>query len=95
LELFFVGIIEEMGLVADSINEMQRLCETYWSTIHQLASNKRLLEVSLSLLRATTAGERGIAMSACKLFELRLLVWYLSCKSMLVLKVLYIFIALY
>lgn len=42
-------VIKEMGVVADHMNEMQRLCETYWSLIHSLANDAKLYEVSLSM----------------------------------------------
>lgn len=34
-----------MGVVADHMNEMQRLCETYWPLIHNLSNDPKLFEV--------------------------------------------------
>ena len=39
------GVIKEMGVVADHMNEMQRLCETYWPLIHALSNDPKLHEV--------------------------------------------------
>lgn len=40
-------VIKEMSVVADHMNEMQRLCETYWPLIHSLSNESRLIEVSI------------------------------------------------
>ncbi len=36
-----------MGVVADHMNEMQRLCETYWLLIHTLSNDPKLYEVRI------------------------------------------------
>ena len=41
----FLDVIKEMGEVTDHINEMQRLCETYWPLINHLSNDAQLHEV--------------------------------------------------
>ena len=43
----FPEVIKGMGLVADHINEMQRLCETYWPLIQTLSNDTKLYEVHI------------------------------------------------
>jgi hypothetical protein len=39
-------VIKQMGVVADHMNEMQRLCEMYWPLIHNMSNDPKLHEVS-------------------------------------------------
>lgn len=40
-------IIKQMGVVADHMNEMQRLCEMYWPLIHSLSNDPKLHEIGV------------------------------------------------
>ena len=46
-------IIKEMGVVADHMNEMQRLCETYWPLLHTLSNDPKLIEVRDTIRQCT------------------------------------------
>lgn len=42
-------VIKQLGVVADYMNEMQRLCETYWTLIHSLSNDPKLHEIGVSV----------------------------------------------